>query len=167
MLFHTVICQSTQLLWHFRHIATLYIFKTKAITVFITTVRFASAVLAVPVARYLSVSVASRCSDETDWRIKLLLAWRFPLTYPILLCKEIWVSPKIMVLLSETLSPTLNLLNFATATCCRFSSTKVDAQCDKLGPLLVELSWQYLRRLTFDRRPWPVYHSERPSACTA
>ena len=26
----------------------------------------------------------------------------------------------------------------------------------------VELSWQYLRRSTFDRRPWSVYHAERP-----
>ena len=37
-------------------------------------------------------------------------------------------------------------------------------------PSLVELSWQYLRRSTFDWRPWPtmpVCHTERPPLCTA
>jgi len=35
------------------------------------------------------------------------------------------------------------------------------------GPSSVELCRQCLRRSTFDRQAWPVYHTERPRLCTA
>jgi len=64
-----------------------------------------------------------------------------------------------------TLSQTLHFKKFRhglsiVAKCFQRNSTKVGAQCEKL-------SWQYLRRSTFDRRPWPVYHTECSPLCAA
>ena len=53
--------------------------------------------------------VVSKRLDESSW----FLARR---TYPTLCYKEIWVSPKIRVLPSVTLSQTPDLENFATAS---------------------------------------------------
>ena len=53
------------------------------------------------------------------------------------------------------------------ASFCQPSLTQVDAQCDKLVTIIGQLSWQYLQRSTFVRRPWPVDDTERPCLCTA
>jgi len=55
----------------------------------------------------------SNPQDESSW----FLAWRLPSTFPTLCFKhtEIWLSPKIRVLPSATLSQTPDLENFATA----------------------------------------------------
>jgi len=52
---------------------------------------------------------------------------------------------------------------------CQLSSTEVGGRRDKLDwrPASVELSWRYLRKSTFNQRPWPVYHTERPVLSTA
>jgi len=53
------------------------------------------------------------------------LAWRLPSTSPALHCKEILISAKIRVLPSGTLSQTLDLENFTTASgsCCQQNSS--------------------------------------------
>ena len=56
--------------------------------------------------------IVSRQLDESSW----FSAWRLPFTYPTLCYNEIWVSPKIVVLPSGTLSETPDLGNFATAS---------------------------------------------------
>jgi len=64
-------------------------------------------------------SVTSRYYIETTGRVdesREYLARRLPSTYSTLRYKEIWVSPKIRVLPSVTLSQTPDLENFATAS---------------------------------------------------
>ena len=61
-------------------------------------------------------SVTSRCCIETTGRIELVFGVGLPSTYPTLCSKEIWLSPKIRVLPSGTLSQTPDLENFATAS---------------------------------------------------
>ena len=56
--------------------------------------------------------VVSKRLDESSW----FLEWRPPSAYPTLSYKELWVSPKIKVLPSETLSQTPDLEDFATAS---------------------------------------------------
>jgi len=65
--------------------------------------------------------VISQYCIETTGRIKLLLVWMLPSTYLTLCYKETWVSPKITVLPSWTLSQTMYLENFTTASqsCCQ------------------------------------------------
>jgi len=72
----------------------------------------------VPPSARLSVcpSVTSRYCIETTGRIGLVLARRLPSTYTTLCYKEIWVSPKIRVLPSRTLSQIPDVENFATAS---------------------------------------------------
>jgi len=60
--------------------------------------------------RLLQVGVLSKRLNESSW----FLARELHLTYPAPCYKEIWVSPKIRVLPSETLPETLDLENFAT-----------------------------------------------------
>ena len=62
----------------------------------------------------LCLSVTSWSSTITAQWIQLILAWRLPSTYPTLWFKEIWVTPKIKVLPSGTLSKMLDL-NFVVA----------------------------------------------------
>ena len=61
-------------------------------------------------------SVTSRYCIETTGRIELVFGVGLPSTYPTLCSKEIWLSPKIRVLPSGTLSQTPDLENFATAS---------------------------------------------------
>jgi len=66
--------------------------------------------------------ILSKRPDELSW----VLARRLPSIYPTLFLKEIWVPLKIRVLLSVTLSQTVDLENFATASrsrCQQNSST--------------------------------------------
>jgi len=76
---------------------------------------YASAVFAVAVCPSVCPSqgrVLSKQMNESSW----FLAWSLPSTYPTLRFKEIWVSQKIMVLPSGTLSQTADIENFATAS---------------------------------------------------
>ena len=76
---------------------------------------YASAVFAVAVCPSVCPSqarVLSKQMNESSW----FLAWSLPSTYPALRFKEIWVSQKIMVLPSGTLSQTADIENFATAS---------------------------------------------------
>jgi len=71
----------------------------------------------VPVSVRLSVrsSATSRYYIETTGRIELVFGtYAFFHLYPTLHYKEIWVSPKIRKLSSETLSQTLDIEKFAT-----------------------------------------------------
>ena len=52
--------------------------------------------------RLSQAGIVSKRPDDSSW----FLAWRLPSTYPALCYKEIWVSPKIRVLSSGTLSQT-------------------------------------------------------------
>ena len=80
---------------------------------------YASAVYAVVVCPSLCPSVCpslqagivSKPLDESNW----FLAWRLSFTYPTLYFKEIWVSPKVRALPSETLSQTMDLSNNASS----------------------------------------------------
>jgi len=61
------------------------------------------------------------------------LSWRFFSTYRTLYCKEIWVTPKIRVLPSGTLSKILDLQNFVTTAavtseCCQQINNDDDRQ---------------------------------------
>jgi len=47
--------------------------------------------------------------------------------------------------------------------CCQLSSTKVDAQCNKLVTVVGRTKLTVLA--TFDRLRWPVDHSERVQLC--
>ena len=55
--------------------------------------------------------------------------------------------------------------------CCQLRSTTLDAQCDKLtmvsGRTKLTILATVQRSTTFDRRPWLVYHTERPHLCIA
>jgi len=110
-----------------------------SVWIIFTARRYASAVYAVIVCLsvcpsaclsvLLSVSVASLYCIETIGRIERdFLAWRLPSTCPTLCCMEIRVSPKIKILPSGTLSETLGLENFATASrwCCQQYSLTVE-----------------------------------------
>jgi len=72
------------------------------------------------------VRVLSKRMNESisSW----FLAWELPSTHPILCYKEILVPPKLKVLSSGTLSQTLDLENFATASrwCCEQNSSTVE-----------------------------------------
>ena len=74
----------------------------------------------------------SRYCVETTGRIGLVLARRLPATYATLSHKEIWVFRKIRALPPGTLSQTLDLENFATASgcCCQRNSSKVEVVDD-------------------------------------
>jgi len=90
--------------------------------VFCTARRYASAICCRRVTVCPSVrpsvclSVTSRYYMETTGRIELVLARKLSSIYPALRYKEIWVSPKIRTLSSESLSQTSDLENFATAS---------------------------------------------------
>ena len=79
----------------------------------------------------------SVCVSLSQVGVPSFLAWRLPWTYPILRLKEIQVSTKIRVLFSRIYSKlwTWNKFRHSTsivATYCQVSSTKVDAERDKL-----------------------------------
>jgi len=83
---------------------------------FFTARRYASAVYAVvafpsvrPSIRLSQAGIVQKRLDESSW----VLAWKLNSTYPTLCYKEIWVSTKIRILLSGTLSQTQDLENFA------------------------------------------------------
>ena len=86
---------------------------------------------------------------------------RLPSTY----YKEIWMSPKMKVLPSGTLSHTLDLENFPVThfmshVFSPYHSTEMDAQCDKLSNC-----WSKLTILsTVNLQPVIVYHTE-PAPC--
>jgi len=61
-------------------------------------------------------SATSRYCIGTTGRIELVSAWWLPSTNPTLRCTEIWVSPKIRVFPSGTLSQTPDFENFATTS---------------------------------------------------
>jgi len=61
-------------------------------------------------------SVTSRHCIGTTGQIELVSAWWLPSTNPALRCTEIWVSPKIRVFPSGTLSLTPDFENFATTS---------------------------------------------------
>jgi len=73
-----------------------------------------------PSVRPSQAGIVSKRLDESSW----FLAWRLPSTYPTLRYKEIWVSPKIRVLPSGTLSQTSDLENFATVSRSRCITTR-------------------------------------------
>ena len=77
---------------------------------------YASAVFAVVLCLSIRLSVrpsvTSRYCIETTGRIELVLARRLPSICPTLCYKEIWVSPKIRVLPSGTLSQNTGLRKF-------------------------------------------------------
>jgi len=81
-----------------------------------TARHYASAVCAVIVCPSAYPSVhrkpVSHRNDESNW----FLAWELPSTDPTLCCKKILVPLKIRVLLSGTLSQTLDSENFATTS---------------------------------------------------
>jgi len=92
-----------------------------------TARRYASAVFAVvvcPSVRPSQAGIVSKRLAESSW----VSARRLPSIYPTLSCKEIRVSPKIMVLSSGSLSQTLDVDNFATASrsCCQHNSSTVE-----------------------------------------
>ena len=62
----------------------------------------------------LCLSVTRRCSTKMLNGLSWFLAWRLPFTHPTLCFKEIWVTVKIRVLPSRTLSKVLELENFTT-----------------------------------------------------
>ena len=75
------------------------------------------AVVARPSARLsVRLSVTSRYCVETTGRIEVVFGMEILSTYLTLWYKEMWVSPKITVLPCGTLSQTLDLDNFATAS---------------------------------------------------
>jgi len=83
-------------------------------TALFTARRYASAVHAVVMSVCLSVRRSETgIVSKTTGGIEL--PWRLPSTCPTLCYKEIWVSPKIRVLPSGTLSQTLDLENFDPA----------------------------------------------------
>jgi len=77
-----------------------------------------------PSVRPSQAGIVSKRLAESSW----VSARRLPSTYPTLSCKEIRVSPKIMVLPSGSLSQTLDVDNFATASrsCCQQNSSTVE-----------------------------------------
>jgi len=74
------------------------------------------------------------------------LVWRFPCSCLRLSCKEIWVPLKVRVLFSGTLSQTLDLENFATASQshCRQNSSMVELVDDTC--MTVDESWLFTTR---------------------
>ena len=98
-----------------------------------TVSRYTSTVFAVVIC--LSVPPPSvrlsQAGTVSEWLVVSscwVLAWKLPSTYPTLCYREIWVSPKIRVLPSGTLSQTRDLDNFATVSqsCCQRNSSTVD-----------------------------------------
>jgi len=92
--------------------------------------------------------VTSRCSIETDEWIELVFDREASLTYPTLRFKEILVPTIIKVWAYFS----LKLCSWTiVATCCQLSSTKIDAQCDKLATVFDRSKLKILA--TFDVRP--------------
>ena len=87
---------------------------SRSVTIFLTA-RYVSAVYAVvacPSVRLSQAGVVSKLLDESSWLLALRL-----LSIHLTLCyKEMWVSPKIRVLPSGTLSRTQDFKNFAAAS---------------------------------------------------
>ena len=98
---------------------------------FFTARRYASAVFAVVVCSSVCLSVTSRYCIIVSKRLygsNWFLSWRLSITYAIQkrCCKKIRVSLKVRLLISGTVSQTLDLENFATASrsrCQQNSST--------------------------------------------
>ena len=98
---------------------------------FFTARRYASAVFAVVVCSSVCLSVTSRYCIIVSKRLygsNWFLSWRLSITYAIQKrrCKKIRVSLKVGLLISGTVSQTLDLENFATASrsrCQKNSST--------------------------------------------
>ena len=94
--------------------------------------------------RLSQVGIVSKGPDESS----CVLAWGLPSTYPRLCYKEIWVgpSPKIRVLLSKTLSQTLDFATASRSLCQQHSSSSsstVEFVSDTYMYTTVDESWLF------------------------
>ena len=79
------------------------------------------------------VSIVSNQLDRSSW----FSAGRLPLSYPTLCYKEIWIFPKIRVIVSGTLLQTVDTYRIARSmsaiAMCIVLSPKADAEYDKVA----------------------------------
>jgi len=96
-----------------------------------------------PSVRLSQAGTVSKRLDASSW----FSAWRFPSTYPTLCCKEIWVSSKIRVLPSGTLSQTPDSENFTTALRHRCSCRSTEQTDGRTLGRFMTLAVYYVNRV--------------------
>ena len=90
-----------------------------------------SVVALCPSIRHMPVLFANGCMHQAH-----VLPYMLPSTFPTLCWKGIWLSPKIRVLPSRTLSHSLDLFHNYTLWLSHVLSTQVDAESDKLATVI-------------------------------